>query len=194
MDIKEYDLDRNGEKEILMELYSGGAHCCTFLVAARIINNKFNILDTIYWGNSHYSINDINDDGNSEISGINDMFAYAFTNYAESEYPVLVYGFENNKFKDITKNFPKIIEEDLKEHLEELKFYITDTGFACPKSPDEDTFNTDAGAVKAILAPIIADYYSLGNVNRGYELVDSVYKCPDKDKFKEILQSDYKLK
>ena len=59
---------------------------------------------------------------------------------------------------------------------------------------NEDTFNTDAGAVKTMLAAIVADYYLLGEVSKGYELVDSYYKCPDKDKYREILQNDFKLK
>jgi hypothetical protein len=35
-------LDNNGTNEILIDLYSGGAHCFNFLVAARMINDKFN--------------------------------------------------------------------------------------------------------------------------------------------------------
>ena len=47
----------------------------------------------------------------------------------------------------------------------------------CPKG--DETFNTDAGAIKAILAPIVADYYYLDDVEAGYEYVRKVYKCPD---------------
>ena len=63
---------------------------------------------------------------------------------------------------------------------------MTDTGFECEED-GEDTFNTEAGSVKTILAAIVADYYTLGEVRKGYDLVDSVYKCPDRDKFKQIL-------
>ncbi|MDQ3020373.1 MAG: hypothetical protein M3R36_07365 [Bacteroidota bacterium] len=189
--ITEYDLNNDGNNEILIDMYSGGAHCCTYLVAAVIKENKFKILDTIYWGNSFYTIEDLNKDGRKEIFGASDIFAYAFTNFAQSEDPILIYGFENNKFKNVTKNFPDIVKKDIEAHLKKLIPYTTDTGFACPIT---DTFNTDAGTVKAILAPIVADYYTLGEVKRGYDLVDSVYKCPDKDKFIQTLQSEYKLK
>lgn len=194
MDIKEYDLNNDGNNEILIDLYSGGAHCCTFLVAARMINDRFTILDSIYWGNSFYAIHDFNGDGKKEILGASDMFAYAFTNFAQSEFNVLIYTFENNTFQDVTKNFPKIIEEDIEDHIEELKSYIKDKNFMCQENDTADTFNTDAGAVKAILAPLVADYYNLGDVEKGYSFIDLIYKCPDKDRFIQILQNDFKLK
>jgi len=121
------------------------------------------------------------------------MFAYAFTNYAETRFPLRVQKFENNKLVEITDNFKGdliyelgFFEEDLNELIKE--------GFACPEKDDEDTFNTDAGSVKTILAAIVADYYSMGQVERGYELVEKVYKCVDKDKYIKILKEDFKLK
>ena len=192
--IKEYDLNNDGENEILTEEFSGGAHCCTSLYIGKILNNGFKVLDSIYWGNSFYTVKDLNNDGKLELSGTSDMFAYAFTNYAQSEFNVLIYGFENDKFVNVTSSFPEVIEKDIDDHIENLKPYIKDTTFECPENDTTDTFNTDAGAVKAILAPIVADYHSLGDVEKGYSYVDLIYKCPDKEKFIKILQNDYKLK
>ena len=48
--------------------------------------------------------------------------------------------------------------------------------------------------MKTILAAIVADYYSMGQIERGYELVEKVYKCVDKDKYIKILKEDFKLK
>ena len=122
-----------------------------------------------------------------------DMFAYAFTNYSETRFPLRVQKFENGKLIEITGNFKDDLimeigyfEEDLNEILK--------TGFECPETDDEDTFNTDAGSVKTILAAIVADYYSLGQVERGYDLVKKVYKCKDIDKYIKILKEDFKLK
>jgi hypothetical protein len=47
--------------------------------------------------------------------------------------------------------------------------------------------------VKAILAPIVADYSILGKASEGYAYVDSVYKCVDAGAFKDTLRSVYKL-
>lgn len=55
-------------------------------------------------------------------------------------------------------------------------------------------FNTDAGAVQAILAAITADYFYIGELEKGYEYIDKIYTCPDKKKFISILKKDFKLK
>ena len=190
--IKDFDLDNDGKKEILIEMYSGGAHCCTSLYAGEITNSRFVFTDSVMWGNSFYEIEDINNDGKYEISGVNDMFAYAFTNYAESKFSLLIYGFENNKFVNVTKDFPSRLTDNINWLREDLKSY-TDTGFKCEEIND-DTFNTESGAVKAILAAIVADYSSMNEVYKGYELVDSVYNCPDKESFKLTLKNDFHLK
>lgn len=192
--ISEQDLDNDGMKEILIDLYSGGAHCCNFLIAARMTDDEFSILDTLFWGNAGYKIEDLEGNQVYEIVGLNDQFAYAFTNYAQSAFNSRICGFKDNKFIDITGNFPDIVEGNIRSLKEELAPYTTDSGFACPVSVDEDTFNTDAGAVKAILAPIVADYVILGRSNEGYAYVDSIYKCPDANAFKDTLKVVYGLK
>ncbi|HMS34815.1 MAG TPA: hypothetical protein PKC91_12095 [Ignavibacteria bacterium] len=191
-DIKEYDLNNDGNREILIEMYSGGAHCCTSLYLGRFIKDKFIFTDTVFWGNSYYSVEDLDKDGKLEISGSSDMFAYAFTNYAETKFPLMIYRYNGSKFVNVTSDYKQMINNQLEEFRHELRESY-DTGFKCMEI-DEDTFNTEAGSVKILLAVIVADYYLLGEVNKGYELVDSVYKCPDKEKYKEILQTDFKLK
>ncbi len=192
-DISLEQFDPNGSKYFLFQLYSGGAHCCSSLLITEIRNNKFNVLDTGFYGNSGYVIEDINKDGVKEITSGNDMFAYAFTNYSETRFPLRIEKFVNGKLTNITGKFKDDLimeigyfEEDLSEIIKE--------GFECPEKDDDDTFNTDAGSVKTILAAIVADYYSLGQVERGYELVNKVYKCNDIDKYIKILKEDFKLK
>lgn len=192
-DISLEQFQPGGNKYYLFQLYSGGAHCCTSLLLTEVRDNKFVILDSGFYGNSGYVVEDMNKDGIKEIISGNDMFAYAFTNYSETRFPLRVEKFENGKLTDITGNFKTDLimevgyfEEDLNEILK--------TGFECPETDDEDTFNTDAGSVKTILAAIVADYYSLGQVERGYDLVKKVYKCKDIDKYIKILKEDFKLK
>lgn len=190
--IQAEDLDNDGRKEILINQYTGGAHCCSYLVACRIANDRLTVLDSIWWGDSGYEIQDIDKDGKKELAGVNSWFAYAFTNFSESRFNVIIYKFKNSKFYDATSEFPDIIKDDIKDLKRQLKEYIA-TGFVCPKT-GEDTFNTDAGSVKAILAPIVADFYNLGEVEEGYDYVKKVYKCNDVISFMKILVNDYKLK
>jgi hypothetical protein len=190
--INAYDFNGEGKKNILIGAYTGGAHCCVMLFLGTMEDGKFKIPDTLFLGNAWYNIEDIEKDGNLEINTASDMFAYAFTNYAETRFPPRVYRIKNSKFKDITKNYPKIVNGYIEELKTDLKDF-TKNGFGCPGIND-DTFNTDAGSVKTILAAITACYYSIGEVKKGYEIIDKTYKCPDKDKFVKILKDEFKLK
>jgi hypothetical protein len=119
------------------------------------------------------------------------MFAYAFTNFAQSCFPIAIYKFKNSKLYLANKEFEEKVLNDIKEYKDQLKEY-TKAGFDCPKTADEETFNTDAGAVKSILAAIVCDYFTICMTDEGYDLINKVYKCPDKDKFIKILKNDYK--
>jgi len=189
--IKEYDLNNDGKKEIFIDSYSGGAHCCYTLYAGKFSKGNFILTDSLFLGNGFYEVKDIDNNGKAELECSNDMFAYAFTNYAETVFPTMVYRYEKGKLINVTSEYKSLIRNELDVFLNELK-KITDAGFKCEEG--EETFNTEAGTVKTILAAIVADYYSLGEVQNGYELVDSVYKCSDREKYKLILQNEFKLK
>ena len=186
-------LKKNGEKYYFIGFYSGGAHCCSSLLIAKIENDKFIKIDSAVYGNSGFVLEDLNKDGEKEIVSGNDMFAYAFTNYAETRFPLRVEEFDGKKITEITGKFRNIVLDEITEFRKDLDDIIKE-GFECPLEDGEDTFNTDAGSVKIILAAIIADYYSIGEVEKGYALLDKVYKCPDRQSFKNILQKDFKLK
>lgn len=192
-DIKAYDFTGDGSKEIVIEYYSGGAHCCFSLNIFSIYNDKFTVLDTLFLGNAGYKVEDLDNNGEFELITSNDMFAYEFTNYAQSRFSILIYQFKNNKLELVNNEFENEVLAHINELKDELKEY-TKNGFECPKSAEEETFNTDAGAVQAILAPIVADYKSIGMTEKGYELINKVYTCPDKDKFIKILKQEFKLK
>lgn len=192
-DVNEHQLEKDGKKFIFLDLYSGGAHCCSSLLICEIKNNKFVILDSAFYGNSGYIIEDMDKDGVKEIISGNDMFAYAFTNYAETRFPLRVQEFKNGKLNVITGRFKSELISEAGYFEADLEEFVKQ-GFVCPETDDEDTFNTDAGSMKIILAAIVADYHSLGQTERGYELIDKYYKCIDKEKFVKTLKEDFNLK
>jgi len=190
--ISEASLSSDGKKTILIDVYSGGAHCCNTLYACKIKYDKLVFTDTLYLADSYFDVEDIDKDGKEEILANDMMFAYAFTNFAETRAPYVVYTIENDKFKNISKKFPKIFRAQIDEWMQDLQVFI-DSSYQCAPEGD-DGFNSDAGSVKTLLAAITANYYTIGEVYKGYELIDKVYQCPDKENFVKILKEDYKLK
>jgi hypothetical protein len=192
-DIKQVQLEAGGKKYIFIDFFSGGAHCCSSLLVGELRGDKFLRLDSTVYGNSGYNIEDIDKDGVKEIISGNDMFAYAFTNYSETRFPIRIQRIRYDKIKDFTEDFEDVVLKEIAEFKKDLDDVVKE-GFECPSTEDEDTFNTDAGSVKTVLAAIVADYYSIGKVEKGYDLVNKVYKCSDKNKFVKILKEDFKLK
>lgn len=186
------DFNGDGKKNLLISVYTGGAHCCVMLFTGVMENGKFRIPDTLFLGNAGYNIADLEKDGVLEIESASDMFAYAFTNYAETRFPPRVYRVKKNKFVNVTKEYPKMAKDLIAELKVDLKEF-TDKGFEC-YGKDDDTFNTDAGSVKTILAAITACYHILGETDKGYELIKKTYNCPDRDKYIKILKEEFKLK
>ncbi|MCE1165259.1 MAG: hypothetical protein LWX07_07645 [Bacteroidetes bacterium] len=197
--VSEEAVKKGGERYLFIEYYSGGAHCCTSLLIAKIKegnfldDEQFIKLDSAVYGNSGYVLEDLDSNGTKEIVSGNDMFAYAFTNYAETRFPLRVQAFNGKSLNDITGKYKKLLLSEIAEFKNDLDELVKG-GFECPAEDGEDTFNTEAGSVKTLLAAIVADYYSLGEVNKGYELVDKVYKCVDRESYKKILINDFKLK
>jgi len=193
--IQEIDLDKNGSNEIIIETFSGGAHCCSSLLIAKVKGNSFRYMDSLYLGNCGYNIDDLNKDGEKEIISCNDMFAYVFTNFSMSRFPITIYSFSDGKLKIANEDFKAVVIKDINDLKEELKEYLK-KGFECPvkENGKYEVFNTDAGAVQAILGAIVADYCSIGDNETGYEYVNKVYSCPDKKSFILSLKKDFKLK
>lgn len=190
--IKADELGEDGKIDILIGVYSGGAHCCFSVYTGHTEERDFIITDSLMLGNSDFEIKDLNDDNQREIFAYDDRFAYVFTSYAGSRFSPVVYTVSNYKFENITGKFPAVINsniDDLKSQMNEL----IGKGYNCP-AVGEDAFSSDAGMAKAILAPLVQDYMNLGEVSKGYDYVNSVYKCSDKQSFIDTLKIVYKLK
>jgi hypothetical protein len=115
------DLDRDKEPEVIADFFTGGAHCCTYSLIYRYDKAKKQYVKTFHeWGNGGYVLRDIDKDGRSEFSSRDDRFAYAFTSYAASGYPVQIWQYRGGKMTDVTRNYPSFIAQDAKEQLQYL--------------------------------------------------------------------------
>jgi subtilisin-like proprotein convertase family protein len=143
------DLD-GGEPEVIVDLYSGGAHCCSITLIlgwdARRARYRVKLSD---WGNYGYRIVDLDRDGLPEFSAYDESFVYTFTSYAESAAPIQVWQYRNGLFIDVTRDFPAAIAADARSLLRTYDRYRG--------KKDSD--------VRAFAAAYAADLYQLGRAN-----------------------------
>ena len=123
------DLDADGEPEVLFDVYSGGAHCCvtTRFFTYRPQSNSYRRARSQYWGNAGYEVEDLDGDGRLELSGRDDVFAFAFSSYAASAFPPKILRYERNAgsgtstLTDVTRRFPAVIRADAARLLRKIR-------------------------------------------------------------------------
>jgi hypothetical protein len=116
------DLDADGEPEVLVDVYTGGAHCCALTEILRFNATTYAPVETS-WGNIGYELKDLDGDGRPEFVTADDAFSYAFASYAGSFHPPLVLDYDvtlKGSFRDVTRRFPALVRKNVREALHTL--------------------------------------------------------------------------
>jgi hypothetical protein len=107
------DLVGDGEPEILLDLYTGGAHCCTVSLVERFDSVAATYQQTVHdWGDPGYRLRNLDGSGTPEFVTGDDRFAYAFACYACSALPIQIWRFEPSGFQNVTRQFPSLVRKD----------------------------------------------------------------------------------
>jgi hypothetical protein len=143
-----------GVPDIVIGLYSGGAHCCytdqVYRVnpATRTVSKtEHNFLD------AGARIEDLNRDGNFEFVSADARISDAgFTDYAHSPAPLQIWSFRRNRFIDSTRNYPARLAQDATRWLRAFhRQHGNGRGLIAAWAADEDLLGHPA-LVKSELA------------------------------------------
>jgi hypothetical protein len=143
------DLDGDGEPEVLVDAFTGGAHCCAVTEILRFTGAGYAPRE-VDWGDAGYELRDRDGDGRPEIVTLDDAFAGAFSSFAASVLPARVLHYRAGALSNVTRSFPAPVRANLRLARRTLHAAL------------RRHFET-LGAVAAITA----DLYSLG---RGREV------------------------
>ena len=165
------DLDADGEPEILLDLYSGGANCCWYSDSWRFdeAQNKY-IQKLLRPGLSFpYTLQDIDKNGIPEFKSVDYRFAYKYGSNADTPRPVRIFNWDAGKLVDVTVGFPKLAAADAAVMYKGYLHYR--------KVKDVN--------VRGLLAAYVADSYNAGNGRVAWRRVVAAYRRGDVDaKFK----------
>lgn len=153
------DLDADGEPEVLVNVYTGGAHCCFYTVILRFDGRTYRG-SVAFWGDPGYALRDLDGDGRPELVTADDRFAYAFTSYAASVLPLRIDHYDHGVLTDVTSDYPQLVRREAagvwREYLRERR------------RPGSD--------VRGLLAGWLADEYRLGLQAEGWRQIDAAYR------------------
>lgn len=166
------DLDGDKEPEVILDFYTGGAHCCTYslIYGADSAKSQYTTLKHP-WGNVGYTLRDLDRDGLPEFNSGDDRFAAQFTAYAGSRFPLQIWQYRQGKMSDVTRQYPQQIYSQAYQLWQEFQ---------------QNRLNaTDAEGltVKGILAAYIADKYLLGQGEDGWQKLWQAYRLRNREQF-----------
>ena len=115
--IRVRDLDGDGEPEILLDFYAGGAHCCWWTRVYRweAATRRYRTFSH-YWGNQTYRLTDLDRDRRAEIVTRDDRFAYVFASFAGSGFPLRIWTYRAGRLIDTTGTYPALVAKDAARH------------------------------------------------------------------------------
>jgi hypothetical protein len=147
---------RAGSPEVVLGLYSGGAHCCFLMEVFALSAAKKYVKTEIDLGDPGARIEVLPGNPYAALVTADDNFAYAFTDYAASGLPLKILRFTGHGFANVTRRYPALLRADAASWL--AAFYA-----------QKSTHYSDSVGVIAAWA---ADEYLLGRVHAAQQFLN----------------------
>lgn len=133
------DLDDDGEPEVVIDIWTGGAHCCSVTEIWRYSNSEY-VPSSRNWGNRGYTLRNLDSRGSKEFVAGDERFAYAFTAYAFSGLPIKIMRYARTDFVDVTKRFRPQIRNNARKQWRAYRRWDRESvgrGFAAAWAADQ---------------------------------------------------------
>jgi hypothetical protein len=104
------DVEADGQPDVLLNLYTGGAHCCNVTDLFRYDRARDDYSSLLHiWGDPGYSLERLDASKAYEFVTYDDRFAYEFAAFAFSGLPLQILRLEDRRFVDVTRAYPKLV-------------------------------------------------------------------------------------
>jgi hypothetical protein len=112
--VKVRDLDRDGEPEVLVDLFTGGANCCWYTDSYRFDAARGTYVKKVLRpGLSFpYTLKDIDRNGIPEFVSVDYRFAYKYGSNADTPRPLRIFDWKAGRLVDVTRRFPGMAARD----------------------------------------------------------------------------------
>lgn len=171
------DLESNRKPDVVLDLFTGGAHCC---FAEQIF--VFDASRHIYvkternFGDPGASVKDLGHQGGLEFVTADDSFADQFSPFVGSGLPLQILIFRHGHFIKVTRKYPKLLTADAAGWLKLYRHNLGEgVGFIAAWAADEDLLGHSA-LVKSTLASELHKGHLRGSVISGSKFVTALQK------------------
>jgi hypothetical protein len=174
------DINGNGTPDVIINLYSGGAHCC-FDVAVYDLGPSLRRVNVPPppGGNSGGVFEDLDGDGILEYRTADDSFAYAYCCFAASPAVPVILRFDPRTFAYVpaTFAFPAILDDAMGRDL----------GLAEQGATGSVLGEWDETSKCSVL-PLVLDYLYAGRIAEAWDALARYYPFPDSCAFRAEIE------
>ena len=162
------DLDADGEPEVLVDLYTGGANCCWYSDSFRYdaAQNQYIEKALRPMTSFPYTLKDIDHNGTVEFKTADYRFAYKYGTNVDTPRPLRLFDWKAGNLVDVTRQFPALAAADAAD---------TYKGYLRYRKVKGDN-------VRGLLAAYLASSYNARNGRVAWRRVVAAYRRGDVSK------------
>ena len=120
------DLDSDGTAEVVVQTFTGGAHCCLAITTYTWQAEQFTPIYFGYLDGGGGEFKDLDGDGRMEFVTLDNAFFYRFSSYAGSYPPSVILTYDQGEYRDTTTQFTSYLEDTAAG----MRFTVEDPEFA----------------------------------------------------------------
>jgi hypothetical protein len=163
----------SGPPSVVLDLYSGGAHCCFIEQVYSLGANSMNVRKSEYnFGNPGVRLMKLRSGGEGFLSA-NNAFAYEFTDFAASGMPIEIFDVSHNAFHNVTTDYPSLIRKDAEQWIRAFRaqagtHYQDTVGVIAAWAADEDMLGHTTAVAKFLVTQA-----GLGHLNSALSPIEA---------------------
>jgi hypothetical protein len=170
------DITGEGHPDVIVNVFTGGAHCCFSTIVYDLGPTLTKVLETPL-SNCGGHFQDLDGDGVLEFITCDDLFAYEYCSFAGSPIVQVVLQHEPGRgYIPASPRFPQLYVEDIARDLRRAEE-------AVPGAMGEWYNDT-----KCSVLPLILDYLYSGQADEAWAAFDRLYTYPDAQVFRAEIE------
>jgi hypothetical protein len=171
-DLTGTDINGDGYPEVIVDTYSGGAHCCFGTQVISLRDMPVSILQKPE-SNAGGMFQDLNGDGVYEFLTADDLFAYKYCPYAGSPFVrvIMAYDSSRDQYLPASPRFANQYAGDIQEHA------------AWAQQAQPGDHGEQDNTTKCAVLPLVLDYLYSGQQDKAHSELQRIYPYPDVESF-----------